>query len=47
MREAEMDVTAKQFKSVSTGQAVTVLYDPERPERSMIYCFSEYQVVDV
>ena len=47
MREAEMDVTAKQFKSVSTGQAVTVLYDPERPERSMVYCFSEYQVLDM
>ena len=47
MREAEMDVTAKQFKCVSTGQAVTVLYDPERPERSMIYSLSEYQVQDM
>jgi hypothetical protein len=46
-REASMDVTKKQYNSISTGQRVTVLYDPDKPWSGMVYCFSGYRVVEM
>jgi hypothetical protein len=40
-----MEVTLKEYNSISNQQDVTVLYDPDRPEDSVIYCFSGYQIV--
>jgi hypothetical protein len=44
-RDGMMEVTLKEYNSISSQQDVTVLYDPDRPENSMIYCFSEYQIL--
>jgi Protein of unknown function (DUF3592) len=44
-RNGTMDVTAKEYNTMSVGQAVTVLYDPAKPEDSYLYCFGEYRIV--
>jgi hypothetical protein len=44
---ATMDVTPQQFDSISIGQVVTVLYDPARPDNSIIYCFGDYRIVGI
>ncbi|MFL5341449.1 MAG: DUF3592 domain-containing protein [Gemmataceae bacterium] len=43
--EGRMDVTIEDFKAAEEGQAVTVLYDPRKPKRSLIYDFAEYEAV--
>src|SRR5262245_41562069 len=36
-REGKVTVSARQYKESKQGGAVTVLYDPRRPERSLVY----------
>jgi hypothetical protein len=40
-----MTVRHRDFDAVDMGAAVTVLYDPRRPFRSVIYAFADYEVL--
>jgi hypothetical protein len=41
--EVLMPVRARDFETAQVGTAVTVLYDPHKPSRSMIYAFADYE----
>jgi hypothetical protein len=41
-----MAVGPKDFEAARVGAPVTVLYDPHKPSRSVIYPFAEYEAVE-
>lgn len=43
--QLRMAVDDKDFEAAVPGAAVTVLYDPRQPSRSVIYVFAEYEAV--
>ena len=43
--DATMDVGEADYNAIEIDQNVTVLYNPNRPKRSMIYCFADYEVI--
>jgi hypothetical protein len=43
--QVRMAVCWSDFEAAKIGAAVTVLYDPRQPSRSLIYPFAEYEVV--
>jgi hypothetical protein len=44
-RSASVKVTPAQAKEVKVGNVLTVLYDPRRPRRSVLYRFSDYKAL--
>lgn len=42
---ASMTVACENWIGADEGQPVTVLYDPKRPKRSVVYEFADYEVV--
>jgi hypothetical protein len=42
----KMAISVKDFFSAEPGQVVTVLFDPKKPKRSLVYDFAEYQAVE-
>jgi hypothetical protein len=44
-RSAKTMVQKKDYESAQRGDVVTVLYDPVRPDRSLIYEFADYRAV--
>jgi hypothetical protein len=43
-REATMDVTREQYEGINIGTPITVLYDPDKPDSSLIYAFGAYRI---
>jgi hypothetical protein len=39
-------ISAKDYTSATVGQIVTVLFDPRKPKRSLIYDFADYAAVE-
>jgi hypothetical protein len=44
--QVRMAVSRADFEAATVGAAVTVLYDPRQPSRSLLYAFAEYEAVD-
>jgi hypothetical protein len=41
--ESEMYVTPADYEKAEVGKGVTVIYDPRKPKRSLVYEFAEYE----
>ena len=45
LSKGEMDVRLEDYEAVNIGDKFTVLYAPNRPQRSVIYRFADYEVI--
>lgn len=45
-RTDKRDVTQEQFKAANIGETVTVLYDPLHLSHSLMYRYSDYELID-